>query len=80
MANELFSKDIGVYVDVSATATPTWKLAVCTTSKSLSVSVGAVTINNDCTGNAETQYHLPTIGKCHLKGSKHKPRYKRSFG
>ena len=55
MANELFSKDIGVYVDVSATATPTWKLAVCTSSKSLSVSVGSVTINNDCTGNAETQ-------------------------
>lgn len=51
MANELFSKDIGVYVDVSATATPDWKLAVCTSSKSLSVSVGATEINNDCTGD-----------------------------
>ena len=51
MANELFSKDIGVYVDVSATATPDWKLAVCTSSKSLSISVGATEINNDCTGD-----------------------------
>jgi len=51
MANELFSKDIGVYVDVSATATPSWKLAVCTSSKSLSISVGATEINNDCTGD-----------------------------
>lgn len=51
MANELFSKDIGVYVDTSATATPVWKLAVCTSSKSLSISVGATEINNDCTGD-----------------------------
>lgn len=51
MANELFSKDIGVYVDVSATSTPSWKLAVCTSSKSLSISVGATEINNDCTGD-----------------------------
>jgi hypothetical protein len=51
MANELFSKDIGVYVDTSATATPAWKLAVCTSSKSLSISVGATEINNDCTGD-----------------------------
>lgn len=51
MANELFSKDIGVYVDTSATSTPSWKLAVCTSSKSLSISVGATEINNDCTGD-----------------------------
>jgi hypothetical protein len=51
MANELFSKDIGVYVDTSATSTPAWKLAVCTSSKSLSISVGATEINNDCTGD-----------------------------
>ena len=49
MANEIFSKDIGVYIDTSATSTPDWKLAVCTSSKSLSISVGAVEINNDCT-------------------------------
>jgi len=55
MANELFSKDIGVYIDISATATPEWKLAVCTSSKSLSVSVGSVSINNDCSGDAEEQ-------------------------
>ena len=51
MANELFSKDIGVYIDISATATPDWKLAVCTSSKSLSISVGSTEINNDCTGD-----------------------------
>lgn len=51
MANELFSKDIGVYVDTSTTATPVWKLAVCTSSKSLSISVGSTEINNDCTGD-----------------------------
>jgi hypothetical protein len=50
-AEYLFSKDIGVYVDVSTTSTPTWKLAVCTSSKSLSISVGATEINNDCTGD-----------------------------
>lgn len=53
--NNIFSKDIGVYVDTSLTAVPSWKLAVCTTSKSLSVSVGSVAINNDCTGDAEVQ-------------------------
>lgn len=58
MANELFSKDIGVYVDVSATSTPSWKLAVCTSSKSLSISVGATEINNDCTGDFVT--NLPS--------------------
>ena len=47
----LFSKDIGVFIDISATSTPNWKLAVCTSSKSLSISVGATEINNDCTGN-----------------------------
>jgi len=51
MANELFSKDIGVYIDSSATSTPNWKLAVCTSSKSLSISVAATEINNDCTGD-----------------------------
>lgn len=51
MANELFSKNIGVYIDSSATSTPNWKLAVCTSSKSLSISVGATEINNDCTGD-----------------------------
>lgn len=55
MANELFSKDIGVYIDISTTASPTWRLAICTTSKALSVSVGSVSINNDCTGGVEVQ-------------------------
>jgi hypothetical protein len=50
-AEYLFSKEIGVYVDTSATSTPAWKLAVCTSSKSLSISVGATEINNDCTGD-----------------------------
>ena len=51
MAYELFSKNIGVYIDSSLTSTPNWKLAVCTSSKSLSISVGATEINNDCTGD-----------------------------
>ena len=51
MANEIFSKSLGVYIDTSATSTPAWKLAVCTSSKSLSVSVASTEINNDCTGD-----------------------------
>jgi hypothetical protein len=51
MANELFSKSIGVYVNTAASGSPAaWKLAVCTSSKSLSVSVATTEINNDCTG------------------------------
>jgi hypothetical protein len=51
MANEIFSKSLGVYIDTSLTSTPAWKLAVCTSSKSLSVSVASTEINNDCTGD-----------------------------
>ena len=51
MANEIFSKSLGVYIDTSLTSTPAWKLAVCTSSKSLSVSVAYTEINNDCTGD-----------------------------
>lgn len=51
MANEIYSKDLGVYVDVSETETPTWRLAVCTTTKSLSISTGSTELNNDCSGN-----------------------------
>ena len=51
MANELFSKDIGVYVKDGGD----WKLAVCTKNKSVSVSVGSVEINNDCTGDFVAQ-------------------------
>jgi hypothetical protein len=47
----LFSKNIGVYVNTAATGQPVvWKLAVCTSSKSLSISVASTEINNDCTG------------------------------
>jgi hypothetical protein len=55
----LFSKDIGVYVNTAAVGQPVvWKLAVCTSSKSLSISVGATEINNDCTG--EFVQNLPS--------------------
>lgn len=55
----LFSKDIGVYVNTAADGAPVvWKLAVCTSSKSLSISVGATEINNDCTGSFVT--NLPS--------------------
>ena len=53
MANERFSKDFGIYVDVSLTNTPSWKLAICTKSITVNTTVGSVTINNNCTGNAE---------------------------
>ena len=51
-AEYLFSKEIGVYINTAPEGSPlAWKLAVCTSSKSLSISVGATEINNDCTGD-----------------------------
>lgn len=47
----LFSKDVGVYVDMSATATPDWKFVTCTTSKSLDLAIASIEKNNDCTGD-----------------------------
>lgn len=49
-ASYIFGKLIGVYVDMSDTATPDFKLVTCTTQKSFDLSVDTVDLNNDCTG------------------------------
>ena len=50
-AEYLYSKDVGVYVDMSDTSVPDWKYVTCTTSKSLDLSVASIEKNNDCTGD-----------------------------
>lgn len=50
-AEYLFSKDVGVYVDMSDTLTPDWKFVTCTTSKSLDLAIASIEKNNDCTGD-----------------------------
>jgi hypothetical protein len=50
-AEYLFSKDVAVFVDMSATETPDWKLVTCTTSKTVDLAIGSIEKNNDCTGN-----------------------------
>lgn len=51
MANELYSKEVAVEVNMGDQSSPDWKLLVCVISKSLSQTLGSVTINNDCTGD-----------------------------
>lgn len=50
-AEYLFSKDVGVFFDMSATDTPDWKLVTCTTSKTVDMAIGTIEKNNDCTGD-----------------------------
>lgn len=50
-AEYLFSKDVAVYVDMSDTVTPDWKLVTCTTSKTVDLAIGSIERNNDCTGD-----------------------------
>lgn len=50
-AQYLFSKDVAVFVDLSNTNTPDWKLVTCTTSKTVDLSIGTIEKNNDCTGD-----------------------------
>lgn len=50
-AEYLFSKDVAVYVDMSETETPDWKLVTCTTSKTVDLAIASIEKNNDCTGN-----------------------------
>lgn len=51
MANELYSKEVAVEVNMGTESAPDYKLLVCVISKSLSQTLGSVTINNDCTGD-----------------------------
>lgn len=50
-AEYLFSKDVSVWVDMSETETPDWKLVTCTTSKTVDLAIASIEKNNDCTGN-----------------------------
>lgn len=58
MANEVYSKEVAVEVDMGYPSAADWKLAVCTTSKSLSDTTNTVTVNSDCEGTFVRQ--LPT--------------------
>ena len=50
MANELASKTVGVYVNDGTIESPDWLLVVCTTEKSIELTIGNQEVNNDCTG------------------------------
>jgi len=58
MANEIYSKDVAVEVDMGYPSTADWKLAVCINSKSVSKTTNTTTINTDCEPNFVRQ--LPT--------------------
>lgn len=48
MANEIASKDIGLYFNQGTPETPEWVLAVCSTSDGFSSSIDAVTTSTKC--------------------------------
>lgn len=50
-AEYLFSKDVGVYVNMGTEGAPDWKLVTCTTSKGLDLAIETIEKNNDCTGD-----------------------------
>lgn len=50
-AEYLFSKDVAVFVDMSDTGTPDWKLVTCTTSKTVDLAIASIEKNNDCSGD-----------------------------
>ena len=54
MANELASKTVGVYVNDGTIESPDWLLVVCTTEKSIELTIGNQEVNNDCTGKEST--------------------------
>lgn len=47
----LFSKDIAVFVNMSDTETPDWRLVTCTKSKTVDLAIGSIERNNDCSGD-----------------------------
>lgn len=50
-AEYLFSKDVAVFVNMSDTETPDWKLVTCTTSKTVDLAIASIEKNNDCSGD-----------------------------
>lgn len=60
MANEIYSKEVALEVDMGFPAAADWKLVVCTISKTLDKTMGTTTLNNDC--NPDFIRELPTDG------------------
>lgn len=58
MANEIYSKEVSLEVDMGYPAAANWKLVICTISKNLEKSTAGTTINNDC--NPDFIRELPT--------------------
>lgn len=58
MANEIYSKDVAVEVDMGYPSTPDWKLITCLQTKGISKTTNTTTINTDCEPNFVRQ--LPT--------------------
>ena len=50
-AEYLFSKDVAVFVDMSDTQIPDWRLVTCTTSKTVDLAIASIEKNNDCSGD-----------------------------
>lgn len=48
MANEIYSKEVSLEVDMGYPAAADWKLVICTISKNLDKTTSGTTINNDC--------------------------------
>jgi hypothetical protein len=60
MANEIYSKEVSLEVDMGYPAAADWKLVICTISKNLDKSTASASINNDC--NPDFVRELPTDG------------------
>lgn len=58
MANEIYSKEVSLEVDMGYPAAADWKLVICTISKNLEKTTAGTTINNDC--NPDFVRELPT--------------------
>jgi hypothetical protein len=58
MANEIYSKNVAVEVNIGYPDTADWKLVTCITSKGLSKTTNSTTINTDCEPDFVRQ--LPT--------------------
>lgn len=64
MANEIYSKEVSLEIDMGYPANPDWKLVICTISKSFNKAVASVTLNNDCSPDFVRE--LPTDGSWNM--------------
>lgn len=60
MADEIEGKAIGLYLNEGTPESPDWKLAVCSTTDGLDISVDSVTTSTKCDGGWQSQ--LPGDG------------------